>query len=141
MLSVGRREEKLMRKILILTAILGLSVGLANATVEIRIINTAGGGDTGWIQCGGASCSFVGTVGNYFLSSDITARLDPLNPFLDMSYSASTTSASAGSIIIESMATTYTDNAPQLELIANGNSNITTASNTVAAYGGSNNAI
>jgi hypothetical protein len=114
---------------------------LANATMEIRIINTAGGGDTGWIQCAGTSCTFAGSVGNYFLASDITARLDPLNPFLDLSYSTSTTNANAGTIIIESMATSYTINNPQFELIANGNSNINTTDNTVAAYGGSNNAI
>jgi hypothetical protein len=116
-------------------------VPLANATIEIRIINAAGGGDTGWITCGGNACGFVGAVGNYFFTSDVTTRLDPVNPFLDMAYSATTSTVNPGAITIEAMADGYTTYSSAFNMIANGNSTIRTLANTVAIWGAVNNAI
>jgi len=130
-----------MKKSLLLACLLMLVAAQAFATIEIRIQNTAGGGDTGWIQCAGTSCAFVGTVGNYSLTSNISVRNDPLNPLLDMSYTATTANPSAGTILIETIADGYTVNAPGFELVADGNSTITTASNTVAGYGGNANVL
>jgi hypothetical protein len=134
-----------------------LGVPLANATVEVRIANT--GGDTGWLQCSApgvsiisgvgvagalictaTSAAFSGSVGAYNITSDTSVRDDPGNPLLDESYSANNTGGSPGNIIIEAMANTYSVNAPQFQLLANGNGNIS-ATNTLAAYIGSTNAI
>jgi hypothetical protein len=119
----------------------------ANATVEIRIINgpTADGvgatGDTGWITCVGNNCFFLGTVGNYDLTSDIAVKHNAINPFLDMSYSATANGPGAGgSIFIEAMADGYPINVTGFELVANGNSTLGDAS-TLAAFGGNTNAI
>src|SRR6266545_2782636 len=99
-----------MKKLVMFIGILALLASVANATIQIRISNPTGPAvnDTGWINCAGNSCIFAGAIGNYFVTSNISARLDPLNPFLDMSYSASTTVVGAGTIIIETIANGYT---------------------------------
>jgi hypothetical protein len=136
-----------MKKFFILTCILAaLGVPWANATVEVRIINlnstgTAAVGDTGWITCAGSNCSFVGAVGNYDLTSDITVQHLASNPLLDMSYSASNqTNSNPGTIIIEAMADGYNLTSPQFQLIDAGNTGFTDTV-TEAAYGGNNNNI
>jgi hypothetical protein len=94
------------------------------SSVEIRIINTAGGGDTGWIVCPTSSCSFVGAVGNYSVASDIATMSTINNPFLDLSYSARTSVANAGTIIFEAIADGYTVGNPTTFVQGNGNSTL-----------------
>jgi len=126
-----------------------LGVPLANATVEVRIVNTNNAGttiigDTGWIQCPDPSCSFTGLVGNYSFTSDVATKDNSINPFFDMSYSARTSHVpigSAGTITIEAMADGYTTNTPQFEVVADGNSTLSTAANVLKAFGGNNNTI
>jgi hypothetical protein len=135
-----------MKKFVLLSGILAfLGIPFANATVEVRVINVVGGvavGDTGWIQCVGASCIFTGAVGNYDITSDITVQHTSSNPLLDLAYSASTTiNSNPGTIIIEGMANGYAVNTPTLQLIDNGNSGFSTGTFTDAAYGGNNNNI
>jgi hypothetical protein len=128
-----------MKKMLMLFGLVAvLGVSLANATVEVRIINTAGGGDTGWIVCAGASCSFVGAVGNYSIASNIASQSNGTNPFLDLSYSARTSVAGAGTIMFEAIANGYTVNTPVTELVANGNSTLGDQI-TIGSFGGNNN--
>ena len=131
-----------MRKILILAGILAsLGVPWASATVEVRIINV-GVADTGWITCATATCSFVGALGNYSITSDITVQNTTSNPLLDMSYSASSlTNSNPGTIVIEAMASGYNVNTPELQLIDNGNSHYNPGTFSDAAYGGNNNNI
>lgn len=130
-----------MKKTLLLMAgiVAFLGVPRANATVEVRIVNGAAG-DTGWITCADPTCNFVGVVGNFQLASDIAFKFDGINPFLDMAYSASTTVANAGTLVIEAMASGYMTNTPSFTLIANGNSHLGDTA-TVAMYGGNNNTI
>jgi hypothetical protein len=116
-----------------------IGIPRANATVEVRVINV-GVADTGWIQCPDPSCSFLGPVGNYFLALDSGVRLDPSNPFLDMTYSANTTSGSPGDLIIETMADGYKNDSPSFEIRDDGNTTMT-GTQTIAAYGGNNNNI
>jgi hypothetical protein len=131
-----------MKTLLVMAGIVAfLAAPAANATIEVRITNTAGGGDTGWITCAGSSCVFAGAVGNYFVASNVASRVDPSNPFLDMSYSATTSNANPGTIVIEAMADGYIYSTPQFEVQANGNSTLATTANTIAAYGGVNNTI
>src|SRR5260370_8482257 len=128
-----------MKKILMLAGILAsLGAPWANATVEIRIINAAGGGDTGWVTCGGVSCVFAGAVGNYNVALDSAVQNLGINPLLDMAYQANSLIANPGTIIFEAMANGYTTNTPQIQFIGNGNS---TMGDTVslADYGGNNN--
>jgi len=132
-----------MKKFLLLAGVLAsLGVSLANASVEVRIINAAGGGDTGWIVCGGTSCSTGAiTVGNYTIASNIAIQLNNgNNPLLDMSYVASTSVANAGTIVFEAMANGYTVNAPSTQLVGNGNSSLGDTVN-LTSYGGNNNTI
>src|SRR5260370_8591992 len=130
-----------MKKILMLAGILAsLGAPWANATVEIRIINAAGGGDTGWVTCGGVSCVFAGAVGNYNVALDSAVQNLGINPLLDMAYQANSLIANPGTIIFEAMANGYTTNTPQIQFIGNGNS---TMGDTVslADYGGNNNTV
>ena len=130
-----------MKKILMLAGILAsLGAPWANATVEVRVINTAGGGDTGWIACAGTSCSFVGTVGNYSLTSNISVQNLGFNPFLDLSYSATTSVTGAGTLLFETMANGYTFNTPATSLHGSGNSSLGDMI-TFSGYGGNNNTI
>ncbi len=125
-----------------------LAVPRAKADVEYRIVNIDSSnnviGDTGWVICAGApgtSCSFVGSVGNYSVASDVVTTSNTINPLLDESYSARTSSSNAGTLIIEDMANGYTMNTPSLEVVADGNSTITTSANIVAGYGANTNSI
>jgi len=136
-----------MRKFLILAGILAsLGAPWVNATTEVRIINYSGSsviGDTGWITCAGAICTFSGAVGNFDITSDIAVQHTASNPLLDMSYSASTlTNSAPGSLVIEAMANGFTGplNLESFNFMDNGNSGFggTTAD---AAYGGNNNNI
>jgi len=128
-----------MKKFLMMAGILASLVTGASASVEVRIINAAGGGDTGWIQCADPSCTFLGAVGNYFLTLDSAVKTDGVNPFLDMTYGAHTTVANAGTIVIEAMANGYTSFATGFNLVANGNSTLGD-SDTIVAYQSNTNA-
>jgi hypothetical protein len=124
-----------------LTGILAsLGVPWANATVEVRIINALGGGDTGWIQCAATSCMFSGAVGNYSVALDSAIQNFGINPFLDLDYQANTTVTGAGTIIFEAMANGYTLNTPETKLVGNGNSTLGDTV-SVASFGGNNNTI
>jgi hypothetical protein len=129
-----------MRKFLLSVGILALlGVPWASATVEVRIINTAGGGDRGWIVCGGTSCNTgIIVVGNYSIASNIAIKDDVVNPFLDVSYDAHTNVTGAGTIIFEAIADGYTTNATQTQVFGSGNSTMGDMI-TFASYGGNNN--
>jgi len=135
-----------MKKFLLLAGVLAsLGVSLANASVEVRIINAAGGGDSGWIVCGGTSCSTgTITVGNYSIALNTAVQLNNgLNPVLDMSYLASTTVANAGTIMFEAMANGYTiplSSITGTTVAGNGNSALGDTVN-LTTYGGNNNTI
>jgi hypothetical protein len=130
-----------MKTFLVLACIVAfLGVPLANATVEVRITNTAGGGDTGWVLCADPSCLVTGPVGNYFVTLDLAVKMDGVNPFLDMTYNASSRIANAGTIVIEAMADGYLTSTPGFLLVANGNSTLNDFS-ALAAFGGNNNSI
>jgi hypothetical protein len=139
------------KKFLILGGILASLVTGANATVEIRIINAAGGGDTGWIS---PSCTTIGgitqcttgaiTVGNYILTTEITTQHNNTgNPLLDLNYNTTTNVSGAGTIIFEAMADGYTNPLSQVtgtQLQGNGNSPLGDTVN-LADFGGNNNTI
>jgi hypothetical protein len=137
-----------MRKTLIVMASIAALLGVprAKADVEVRVINSAGGGDTGWMVCAGnvmvgASCTFSGAVGNYILTSDIATGVDGDHPLFDMTYSARTTKANAGTIVIEAMADGFETSPVTFTYIANGNSTIRTTHNLVSGVGGDTNNI
>jgi len=129
-----------MKNLFAIVGLVALGIPCAYATVEVRIINTAGGGDTGWVQCAGTSCSFLGAVGNYNIALNLAIQSNSTNPLLDMTYNANTLIAHAGTIEFEAIADGYTLNIPGTQLVANGNS---TLGDTVgvAAFGGNNNTI
>lgn len=110
------------------------------ADTEVRVINTAGGGDTGWVDCAGTSCSLVATVGNYSLTADIAIQMTSGNPLLDLTYDASTTKAGAGTLIFEAMANGYTTDTAGTYVQANGNSSLGDTI-TIGSYGGDSNSL
>ena len=131
-----------MKRLLLLAgAFTILGVPWANATVEIRAYNTAGGGDTGWIVCPDPSCGFnMLAVGNYTVTASLAVKNDGFNPFLDLSYSATNgVVAVPGTIIFEALADGYSVNSPQYQVIASGNGQGGTFKTT--AYGGNNNSL
>jgi hypothetical protein len=128
-----------MRKLFMMAGLVALGIPMAYATVEVRIIDV-GVADTGWITCAATSCSFVGSVGNYSITSNISSRIDPNNPFLDMSYSATSTVAAPGGIIIETRADGYTTNSPEFQLVGDGNTSFG-GSSFIAGYEGVANTI
>jgi hypothetical protein len=123
---------------------LGLIALVAPRTVladtEIRVMNAAGGGDTGWIACGGTSCAFVGGVGNYSLTANIAIQINAGNPLLDLNYDANTSVVNAGTLVFEAMAGDYTFDFSGTTLLGNGNS---TLGDTISFsdYGGNNNTV
>lgn len=130
-----------MKKFLVMAGFLAsLSAPWASASVEVRIINTAGGGDTGWIVCAATSCLFAGAVGNYNVALDSAIQNNSINPLLDLAYQANSTVANPGTIIFEAMANGYTVSTPGTQFVVNGNS---TMGDTVTgtSYGGNNNTI
>jgi hypothetical protein len=131
-----------MKKLLLLTTIVSaLGVPWASADVEVRIINTAGGGDTGWVLCSGAavnSCSTSGAVGNYDITSNIAIKDDGGATVLDLSYDAHTSVSNAGTIIFEAIATGYNLNLLGGKVEGNGNSPLGDTV-SLATYGGNNN--
>src|ERR1700722_5053405 len=106
-----------------------LGVPRANATVEIRLIDTVGGttvGDTGWLSGGTCtastanSCTFVGVVGNYSLNVSTGSASNTINPFLDLNSINSTTSSTPGTLVIETLNTGYTTSTPEFEFEVGG---------------------
>ena len=118
-----------------------IGVPRANATIEIRLINTAGSGDTGWVTNPGNVITFNGVVGNYTVNISTGLNLGSLglNPFLDLnSIDATTGGTSPGTLLIETIANGYTISSPQFGLEVGGTSSLG-GTDTFTAYGGNNN--
>jgi hypothetical protein len=129
---------KMKKAILVVVAVVGsLCVPHANATTEIRLINTAGSGDTGWIVAAGNMVNFNGTVGNYSINVSTGISQNGVNPFLDLSSINLTTVSNAGTLIIETLAPNYTVDTPGFNFEVGG-TNTLGGPVSFNAYGGNN---
>jgi len=124
------------KAVLVVVAVVAtLCAPRANATTEIRLIN--GLSDTGWIVNAGNSVTFSGTVGNYSLNVSTGISSNGVNPFLDLSSVDMTGVASAGTLIIETLAPDYTVDTPAFNFEVGG-TNALGGPVSFNAYGGNN---
>src|ERR1035441_5813315 len=99
-----------MKTLLVMAGVIAfLGVPRANATIELRLINAAGGGDTGWITLNSNVVSFNGTVGNYTINVSTSISSNSSNPMLDLnSTDNSVGNSNPGTLIVETIANGYT---------------------------------